>query len=213
MSLLNNPSSDNLTAEEQDSWYVRVTDLKQYTYCPRVTYYMYCFPKLRPMTYKMQAGIEAQERVTDLEERRSLRAYGLSDGERHFHVPVRSKVMGCVGQIDMVIETQEGGAHRLIPVDYKLSQRSPGRHFQLQVACYGMMLEEMYGVSVPEAYIYLIQSRQAERIALTKRLRREVAQSMEAIRAMIAKQRVPPPTPHRAQCMACEYRRFCNDVI
>src|SRR5690349_14295777 len=139
MSLIDTPLPTHAAEQEEGAWWVRVTDLKQYIYCPRVTYYMYCLPHLRPTTYKMQAGIEAQARVTDLEERRSLQAYGLSSGKRHFHLPVRSTVLGCVGQVDMVIETQEGGVPRLIPVDYKLSRRTPGRHFQLQVACYAMM--------------------------------------------------------------------------
>jgi CRISPR-associated exonuclease Cas4 len=213
MSLLDTPHSLDTTTDAPDAWWVRVTDLKQYAYCPRVTYYMYCLPNLRPKTYKMQAGIESQGRVTELEERRSLQAYGLSSGERHFHVPVRSTALGCVGQIDMVIETQEGGKRRLIPVDYKLSRRTPGRHFQLQVACYGMMLEEMYGVPVTEGFLYLIQSRKAERVAITKRLRREATLGIAAIRAMILSQQMPPATAHRGQCVACEYRRFCNDVL
>ena len=213
MSLLDSPLPTRSALDEQDAWWVRVTDLKQYTYCARITYYMYCLPHLRPTTYKMQAGIESQERVTGLEERRSLQAYGLHSGERHFHVPVRSTALGCVGQVDMVIETQEGGEHRLIPVDYKLSRRTPGHHFQLQVACYGMMLEEMYGLPVSEGFLYLIQSRQAEPVAITKRLRREVTNSIATIRAMIHSQQMPPATSQRAQCVACEYRRFCNDVL
>lgn len=202
------------TADDgENMWWVRVTDLKQYSYCPRVPYYLYCLPHLRPTTYKMKAGSEAQDHVTELEERRSLRSYGLNSGIRHFYHPVWSAKLGCIGQIDMVIETEEGGSHRLIPVDYKLSQRTPGRHFKLQIACYAMMLEEMYNVSVPEGYIYLIQSRQAERIAITKRLRQEVAATVATLRSIIETQRIPPPTTHLAQCVACEYRRFCNDVL
>ena len=213
MSLLDTPLPSDSAVDEPDAWWIRVTDLKQYSYCPRVTYYMYCLPHLRPTTYKMQAGIDAQERVSALEERRSLQAYGVSRGERHFYVPVKSRALGCVGQVDMVIETHEAGQHRLIPVDYKLSRHPPGRHFQLQVACYGMMLEEMYGVPVSEGFLYLTPSRQAERVAMTQRLRREVATTMATIRALVGTQQMPPATKHRAQCVACEYRRFCNDVL
>ena len=46
-----------------------VTDLKQYFYCPRVVYYTYCLPLLRPTTYKMEAGAVAHEEVGDLERR------------------------------------------------------------------------------------------------------------------------------------------------
>lgn len=195
------------------TWQLRVTDIKQYAYCPRVVYYDYCLPGLRPVTYKMEAGIDAQTRVNQLEERRSLRAYGLEHGERHYHVAVESARLGCVGQIDMVIETGAGDAGRLYPVDFKLTRGKPGRNFRLQLACYGLMLEETYGLPVPEGFLYLIPQRRAERIALTARLRREAEAHVQSIRAMLNAQRMPPATSQRGKCPACEFRRFCNDVI
>lgn len=210
---LDNSPGSRGAHDAADSWYVRVTDLKQYAFCARVVYYMYCLPNLRPTTYKMRAGIAAQARVTELEDRRSLHAYGLSQGERHFYVSVHSQTLGCVGQIDLVVDTGEGSERRLIPVDFKLSRRNPGRHFKLQLACYGMMLEEMYSVVVPEGFLYLIPARRAEKVALTQRLRRDARTHIEAIRAIMQTQAMPPPTPRRARCVNCEYRRFCNDVL
>jgi CRISPR-associated exonuclease Cas4 len=193
-------------------WLVRVTDLKQYAYCPRIVYYTYCLPHLRPTTYKMAAGIAAQAEVTDLEERRSLRAYGVQTGTRHFHVPVQSATLGCVGQVDMVIETEGADGDRLIPVDFKLS-RTPGRHFQLQLTCYGLMLEEMTGLPAPEGYLYLIQTRQAEKVVFTSRLRRDAKAHLATIRQFLYNQAMPQPTAQRARCVDCEFRRFCNDVL
>lgn len=213
------PEADTFTLDmgvqplDDEGWQLRVTDLKQYAYCPRVVHYTYCMPALRPITFKMEAGIEAQERVTALEERRSLRAYGLTEGERRYYVPVQSRRLGCSGQVDMVIETAEKGNHRLIPVDFKLSRRKPGRHFRLQLACYAMMLEEMTGLPAPEGFLYLIPQRRAERVALTTRLRNEARRLLDEIRSMITAQRMPPPTPNRARCLDCEFRRFCNDVL
>ena len=69
---------------------IRVTDLKQWAYCPRVFYYHQCLPRVRPVTYKMRAGVEAGQAEEGREARRSLRAYGLSSGDREFDVPVRS---------------------------------------------------------------------------------------------------------------------------
>ena len=34
----------------------RVTDLKQYAYCPRIVYYTYIMPSVRPKTFKMDEG-------------------------------------------------------------------------------------------------------------------------------------------------------------
>jgi CRISPR-associated exonuclease Cas4 len=196
-----------------NAWQLRVTDLKQYEYCPRVVYYAYCLPGIRPTTYKMNAGIAAQEKVTDLEERRGLRTYGVSSGERRFYVHVQSQRLGCTGQIDMVIDSDDGGRRRLIPVDFKLSRKEPGRHFRLQLACYGMMLEEMWQIPAPVGYIYLIPSRSAVQVELTTRLRGDAERALAAIRREILAERMPEPTPRRSRCVDCEFRRFCNDVV
>ena len=210
---MNGEEMDVREDQATSSWMVRVTDLKQYVYCPRVLFYMYCLSGLRPITYKMTAGIAAQEQVTRLEMRRTLRAYGIAEGVRHFYVPVESRRLGCVGQIDLVIEHQEGAERRLTPVDFKLSRREPGEHFKLQLACYGMMLEESWRAPAPDGMIYLIPRKQVIPVALTARLRTKAAQVMATIRELLEQQRMPPATPHRGRCVHCEYRRFCNDVI
>ncbi len=207
------PDASPASATGELPFSLRVIDLKQYAYCPRVVFYDYCLPSLRPTTFKMEAGIRAQDRVNGLEERRSLRAYGVETGTRHFHVSVQSAALGCTGQIDLVVETRDEGRHRLIPVDFKLSRKRPGRHFQLQLACYGLMLEEMWQLPVEEGYLYLIPKKESVRIPLTVRLRNEARRKLAEVREMIVTQRTPPPTKQRAKCVDCEFRRFCNDVL
>lgn len=196
-----------------DTWLLRVTDLKQYEYCPRVVFYEYCLPGVRPVTYKMEAGIAEQERVAGLEERRSLRAYGVKTGERHFNVTVRSAKLLLSGQIDLVIATNDSGHLQLLPVDFKLSRREPGRHFKLQLACYALLLEEQWGAPVAEGAIYLIPLKKVIKVPITPRLRKDAVQHLLTIRAMLTAQRMPPPTSRRSHCINCEFRRFCNDVL
>lgn len=199
--------------EAADGWLVRVTDLKQYAYCPRVVYYQYCLPGVRPMTFKMRQGIEAQDRVEELEKRRSLREYGLKEGERHFNIALTSLRLGCTAQIDLVVAYGAGNKRTLLPVDFKMSRHEPGRHFMLQLACYGMMLEEAWQAPAPEGVIYLIPVKRAIHIKLNKRLRRDAEAVLAAIRETVTVERMPPPTPHRGRCVDCEFRRFCNDTL
>ncbi len=197
----------------QDTWSLRVTDLKQYEYCKRIVYYQYCLPGVRPVTYKMTAGIAEQDRVAGLEERRSLRAYGIASGERHFNVSVRSDKLALNGQIDMVIETSDGGHPHLLPVDFKLSRREPGRHFKLQLACYALLLEEDRGLPVHTGAIYLILTKKVIQVPITQRLRDDALRYLLEIRTLLQAQRMPPPTLQRSRCVDCEFRRFCNDVL
>lgn len=204
---------ENLHPSSSPTWLLRVTDLKQFAFCPRVVYYEYCTPGLRPVTYKMSAGIAEQERVAGLEERRSLRAYGFQSGQRHFNVTVTSPQLGYTGQADMVIETQVGGERRLFPVDFKLSRREPGQHFKLQLTAYALLLEEQFQAPVDEGALYLIPTKQVIKVKLTTRLRQETLRHLTAVRSLVAAERMPPPTSQRARCINCEFRRFCNDVL
>ena len=192
-----------------------VTDLKQWTYCPRVLYYRYCLPEIRPVTDLMAAGIRSHSDEAGREERRSLRAYGLTVGERAFDVELRSTALGLRGRLDLAIAVPERQAPRAeaIVVEYKDSEKPAGPHFKLQLAAYALLLEEAWGLPVRRGFIYAIPLRKAEIIPITPALRQKVRQTVDAMRAAVAGERMPDAPASRRPCVSCEFRRFCNDVV
>lgn len=190
-------------------WYLEITDLKQWDYCARVVYYRYCMPLLCPETGKMQASHAAHDRERALEARRTLTAYGLAEGERHFDLRLVSDEWGLSGRVDLVVET----AREVIPVDYKASTRRPAGHFRLQLAAYGVLCEEHFGKPARRGFLYLIPLRQAQEVALTRTLRQRMERTVQAIRWTVLHEVMPCATERRARCVDCEYRRFCNDVV
>jgi CRISPR-associated exonuclease Cas4 len=208
-----------------------VTDLKQYAYCPRIVFYTYCLPLVRPTTGKMDEGRLAHEEARDRERRRTLRIYGLEDARRHFDVWVASDQLGLTGRIDLVLEVApdspgsavapdlsgsaaapDSSGIEWIPVDYKQTARRAGPHLRRQLAAYGIMLEETWGGVVRRGFIYSLLTRRAEEVLLTAALRREVRETVAAMREMVDRERMPDPPPSRKPCVNCEFRRFCNDV-
>ena len=194
---------------------LEVTDRKQYAYCPRIVYYRYVLPQVRPLTYKMEAGIAVHHDEIEREERRSLRPYGLTTGERFFDVHLWSDVLGVRGRLDMAIAVPERVAPNaeLVTVEYKLSERTPGRHFKVQLAMYALLLEAAWELPVRRGFIYLIPTRLATAVAITPALRRLALAQIDAIRAMIAHEAMSEPPASRRPCISCEFRRFCNDVL
>jgi CRISPR-associated exonuclease Cas4 len=196
-------------------WLLEVTDLKQYTYCPRIIFYRYCTPKVRPITYLMEEGIRSHEEEDSREERRSLRVYGLTQGERYNHLALQSSVLGLSGRIDLAIalpERSAPGAEGAV-VEYKLSEQKAGAHFKLQLAAYALLLEEAWQIPVKQGFLYSIPQRKAEKIAITPQLRKKVAQASEHIRQIVDQEIMPAPPATQHRCVTCEFRRFCNDVI
>ncbi len=191
-----------------------VTDIKQYTYCPRIVYYHHCLPSVRPVTYKMEAGIEAGETEEMRELRRSLRPYGLRRGERHPDVSVTSERWGLNGRVDLVIDTDDNaqGTRELIPVDFKLSPGRMGDNIRLQLAAYGVLLEEAWRAPARRGFVYFIPTRRAVEVSFTAELRAKFETALAAMRDIVEGERMPSPARLRARCQACEFRRFCNDV-
>ncbi|MBN2386022.1 MAG: CRISPR-associated protein Cas4 [Anaerolineales bacterium] len=187
----------------------RVTDLKQWVYCPRILYYAVCLPDVRPITFKMQAGIEAGHDEEGRESRRSLHTYGLDEGRKEFNASLVSDRLGLRGIVDMVIWLDD--EDEVIPVDYKLSEIA-GTHFKLQLAAYGLMLEEASGLIVKRGFLYSIPRRKADEIPIDNRLRDGLTATLDAMHCMLRYETMPEPTPQRAKCAACEFRRFCNDI-
>ncbi len=188
---------------------VLVSDLRQYTYCPRIVYYYYCLPHIRPTTYKMESGKAAHEEEAGREQRRSLRSYHVEDGERHFDVRVEDETLGLCGKVDMVIRC----AGEVIPVEYKNSPGRLGKHVLLQLAAYGLLLERQWTLPVHRGFIYFIPARRAREVALTPALKADVQRCIAEIQDMVAGERMPPPPSRRAKCEICEFHRFCNDVV
>ena len=83
---------------------LRVSDLKQYIYCPRIIYYYYVLPIPRRVR-KMEYGKLEHVEISRLEKRRRLKAYGLLEGDRKFQVHLQSSRLGLHGLLDMIIST------------------------------------------------------------------------------------------------------------
>jgi CRISPR-associated exonuclease Cas4 len=186
-----------------------VTDLKQWLYCPRVAYYMRCLPNVRPTTFRMRVAKEAHEDEEDRERRRSLRTYGLDGGERQFDVELASQELGLRGKIDLVVRRDD----EVIPVEYKDSAGGAGRHFQVQLAAYGLLLEHATGLPAPRGFLYFIPLRRSRPVELDDQLRDDARAAIAGLQRMIARETMPEPTPWRQRCQDCEFRRFCNDVV
>ena len=197
--------------ESNVAWTLTVTDLKQYTYCPRILYFARCMPGVRPITTKMREGILAHDDAELREQRRQLRSYGFTTGERHFDVAIHSATLGLNALLDLVI-VEPDGKPMAVPVDYKMSDMA-GQHFRMQLASYGLLVEEEMGLPTPYGFLYLTTERRAEKVTLSTALKLEAQAALREMRALVECEVMPDPTAHAARCVNCEFRRFCNDVL
>lgn len=188
---------------------LRVSDLKQFVYCPRVVFYNYVMPVEKVTTFKMDYGKTAEDKIDRLENRRKLEKYGLSIGKREFHKQIYSIILGLSGKVDLIIKTTEA----YYPVDFKYTTSQPHRNHIYQLAGYAIILEDIYNCIVDKGFIYLIPEEDAIIFNLTKDLKINAKNLLDEIREMISLQQIPLPVESRNKCFDCEYRNYCGDIF
>jgi CRISPR-associated exonuclease Cas4 len=187
---------------------LRVSDLKQYYYCPRVVYYHYVMPVDKKITYKMEKGKAAQEVIEALEARRKMKSYGLQQGSRVFNPWVRSDRLGLSGKLDLLIETEE----ELYPVDFKFTRGRPFKNHRYQLGGYALILDDTREKAVTKGFIYLIPQKDAVVFDLSGKIKEACLRTLEAVRRMIRDETYPDQPARRAKCVDCEYQNYCRDI-
>jgi len=206
--MIEQPANDN-RPPTIELFPLRVNDLKQFEYCPRIVFYNTVMPVERKSTVKMERGKEVELRLDSLEARRTLRRYKLSEGERRYHVWLSSDRLGVSGKLDLLIVTSDA----CFPVDFKHTRDRPRRNHVLQLGGYALLVEDVMQRPVPAAFIYIAPSNQIVRVIVTDGLRELARTRLRQIREMIREEMLPEPTAVRARCEECEFRNYCGDVF
>ena len=121
-------------------------------------------------------------------------------------LPLWSDRLGLIGKADLVEFHPDG---RIFPVEFKHGRRRQKRHDDVQLAGQALCLEEMLNRPVTQGAIYHASSRRRREVAITPALRELVVETAEAIRAMLASGRLPPPV-NDARCRECSLHEICE---
>lgn len=188
---------------------LKISDLKQYIYCPRIVYFQYVMPVEHKTTYKMEKGKIAEVNLADLERRRTFSKYGLDNGMKKFNVRIESQKLGLSGMIDMLIETQD----TYYPVDFKFTSGKIHNNHIAQICGYTLILEDIYHKNVNKGFVYLIPQKEIQSIDITEHIKSQTLQIINDIRKIIQTETFPNPTSMNRRCQECEYHNYCNDVF
>lgn len=187
---------------------LRVSDLRQWVYCPRVVWWTHVCPVGKVESFKMRQGLAKERRQQRLQKRRTLRAFGWRHGHIEANVQLFSPELGLSGKLDMLLHT---GVQRF-PIEIKFTHGPARLNHRLQLAGYALLLEEYYGIAVPHGYVVRLPDDTVDQIPIDGPLRDLTWKTMQALRNTIRHERMPPASTLPARCIDCEYRHFCGDV-
>lgn len=188
---------------------LKVSDIKQYFYCPRVVYFEYCQPVEKKVSYKMEEGNAAQKALEILEKRRTLARYGLENGKRHFGINLVSDNLNLSGNLDLLVENKKG----YFPVEFKNAfapAKIPFNH-KLQLTAYGMLVESNYDIIVSKGFLYYLLNEEVKTVRFTLDLRNLVLEAIKGTREIIEAGIFPEPPKYKNKCVDCEFLRHCGD--
>jgi CRISPR-associated exonuclease Cas4 len=157
----------------------------------------------------MKQGLIKEHRLQKLQRRRTLRAFGLRQGQVESNVSLYSPELGLSGKLDMLIHW---GIQRL-PVEIKFTHGPARLNHRIQLAGYALLLESIHGIAVPHGYVVRLPDDSVDKIQIDSPLRDLAWKTIQAVRNTIRHEQLPPPIPQVARCIDCEYLRFCGDVL
>lgn len=186
-------------AEDTDP--IMISALEHWSYCPRQCALIHVEQTFDENLYTLR-GRAVHKKVDEpvAEEQAGVRI------ERA--LPLWSKGLGLVGKADVV----EFHGKAPYPVEYKHGPHREQEHDDLQLCAQALCLEEMTGQPVPRGAIYHHSSRKRREVECTPELRAQVAQSIQAIRRMLADKHLPPPVNDQ-RCTHCSLRESCMPAV
>lgn len=124
-------------------------------------------------------------------------------------LPLWSERLSLIGKADVVEFHPDG---KVFPVEFKYGRKRRKAYDDLQLAAQAICLEEMLGRPVPRGAIYHASSRRRREVDITIELRRRVAETVTAIRRMLASGLLPPPA-NDGRCQECSLKEICQPEI
>ena len=129
--------------------------------------------------------------------------------DKQVEVYMNSSKLGVRGVVDEVLFFEDGSA---APLDYKFAEYRERlfRTHRYQSALYGMMISEVFGVSVNRGYVVYTRSKDKIIEIEFKESDRIQAQKMvETIFHIIQEGEYPDVRVNKRKCLNCTYRRIC----
>lgn len=178
---------------------IMLSALQHYSYCPRQCALIHVEQAFDENVHTMR-GNAAHQRVDEP-------GYESFEGVRSEKaLPVWSERLGLIGKCDVVEFYPDG---RIYPVEFKHGKKRAKAHDDIQLTAQAICLEEMTGKPVSHGAIYHHSSRRRREVAITDALRRQVEETVAAVRALLVSGTLPSPV-NDARCKECSLKEICQ---
>lgn len=183
------------------------SDVIQYLYCPRFTYFEYVLriPQQEEKYHKAMRGRELHDRKKSSNPDYLRKNLGVVN--KHQEVYLNNGKLR--GQVDEVLELDDG---TYAPLDYKFAKYKDTifNTYKTQLFCYAWLIESVWSGKVNRAFLVYTRSKnRLIEIPVKKKDKDNVNQITKNILRIINTNRFPKATPYKKRCRDCTYRNIC----
>lgn len=180
-----------------ESDYVPIAALNQYSYCPHRCWRMFCAGEFIDNQYTIE-GTSLHDRVhttgdINREDTWQIRAIWL-----------KSDKYKLIGKSDL-IESENG---EFYPIEYKRGRKGEWDNDELQVCAQALCLEEMTGQVINTGYVYYAQTHQRQLVDISEELRQSAIATIEAVQTLLFTGAMPKATKSK-RCEGCSLYSHC----
>ncbi|RLI53267.1 MAG: CRISPR-associated protein Cas4 [Candidatus Thorarchaeota archaeon] len=195
--------------------YITPTDVKQYVFCPRVTYFTRVMHLKPIMGSQQEAGRQSHNNVAALERRRKRPLKSelpFIVREREFEKSLESERLGVRGRIDLLLVTDLG---EMIPVEIKMMTSHRGQvlfDHKYQLVLLGLLIEDTYGCIVRRGIVHYLNDEKTVIVPFTASLKRRTEKIVNRIREMLHTESMPEPRREcRGHPIGCGFADRCRE--
>lgn len=189
--------------------YVTPSEIIEFLYCPRFTYYMKCLgiDQHEEKRFKVQLGREKHlSKSNSSVDYVRKRIGGVSKEQEKYLISKTYKLKGIVDEIYLLND----GSYA--PLDYKFAEykEKDFETYKMQMAFYSLMIEEIYGISVKKFFLVYLRSKNLiKEQDFDDKLRKKCTKYLEQYEKII-KGYYPKATASKMRCIDCCYRNICE---
>lgn len=188
---------------------ITVSDVIEYMFCPRFTYFMYCLsiPQHEEKRFKVTKGRDIHEKKTNIDKRYLRKKLGVD--RKEVSVYLSSTKYHIKGIVDEVLFLEDGTA---APLDYKFAEYKDHvfKTYKYQALLYGLMISDTYNAKVHKGFICYVRSNNfVKEITFKKSDFDNVIKTVDEILDIINRGFYPRKTKYSNKCIDCCYRNIC----
>ncbi len=207
-------SQQKLHGSDVAEFFVSVTDVKHYIYCPRLIYFDRVLHATPVFGSQQEEGKESHEEQVAKELRRKDAVYYSSEfvgAEKLLFTTLCSDSRGLQGNVDLIIKTARG---EYIPVEYKNMNSDGGRvcmDHKYQLVAYALLIEENYGTIVKRGFVNYIPETLILQFEITPTMKSHVKRVIGHIKRIIQTEELPPIRVAKHKCQGgCGHKQTCQ---